>query len=170
MSKREKSKTSRAKNLQQALEIERKKSDEYLSRLKYLQADFENYRKRMEKEIRETAQITSEKLIINLLNVVDELELALGSGKETEDKQALLKGVEMILKKLSNTLEQEGLARIKAVGEPFNPSFHEVMAEIPLKKHDEGVIVEEVRAGYILSGRVIRPAIVKVATKLGVES
>jgi molecular chaperone GrpE len=170
MSKRKKSKTSRVESLQQALEIERKKSDEYLSRLKYLQADFENYRKRMEKEIRETAQTTSEKLIINLLNVVDELELALGSGKEAEDKQALLKGVEMTLKKLSNTLEQEGLARIKAVGEAFDPSFHEVLTETLLKKHGEGVVVKEVRAGYMLSGRVIRPAIVEVATKLGVDS
>lgn len=162
--KKEKSKTSRAGNLREALEIERKKSNGYLSDLKYLQADFENYRKRMEKEIRETAQIRNEKLIINLLNVIDELELALRSGRETEDKQAILDGVEMTLRKLSSTLEQEGLIRIESVGETFNPTFHEIMTKISTKERDENVVVEEVRAGYMLGGKVIRPSIVKVAT------
>ena len=162
--KKEKSKTSRAKNLREVLEIERKKSDGYLSDLKYLQADFENYRKRMEKEIHEAAQISNEKLIINLLDVLDELELALRSGRETENKQAILDGVEMTLKKLTSTLEQEGLTRIESVGEPFNPAFHEIMTEISTKEHDENVVVEEVRAGYMLGGKVIRPTIVKVAT------
>jgi molecular chaperone GrpE len=162
--KKEKSKDSRAKNLREVLERERKKSNGYLSDLKYLQADFENYRKRMEKEIHETAQISNEKLIINLLNVIDELELALRSGKETEDKQAILEGVEMTLRKLSNTLEQEGLTRIESVGEPFNPAFHEIMTKISTKERGENVVVEEVRAGYMLGGKVIRPSIVKVAT------
>jgi molecular chaperone GrpE len=162
--KKEKSKTSRAGNLREALEMERKKSDGYLRDLKYLQADFENYRKRVEKEIHETAQIRNEKLIINLLNVIDELELALRSGRETEDKQAILDGVEMTLRKLSTTLEQEGLIRIESVGEPFNPTFHEIMTKISTKERDENVVVEEVRAGYMLGGKVIRPSIVKVAT------
>ena len=162
--KKEKSKISRAKNLREVLERERKKSDGYLSDLKYLQADFENYRKRMEKEIHETAQISNEKLIINLLNIIDELELALRSGRETEDKQAILEGVEMTLRKLSSTLEQEGLIRIESVGEPFNPTFHEIMTKISTKERDENVVVEEVRAGYMLGGKVIRPSIVKVAT------
>ncbi len=162
--KKEKSKTSRAKNLREVLEMERKKSDGYLSDLKYLQADFENYRKRMEKEIHETAQISNEKLIINLLNIIDELELALRSGRETEDKQAILEGVELTLRKLSSTLEQEGLIRIESVGEPFNPTFHEIMTKISTKERDENVVVEEVRAGYMLGGKVIRPSIVKVAT------
>ena len=162
--KKEKSKTSRAKNLRVVLEMERKKSDGYLSDLKYLQADFENYRKRMEKEIHETTQISNEKLIINLLNVIDELELALRSGRETKDKQAILDGVEMTLRKLSSTLEQEGLIRIESVGEPFNPAFHEIMTKLSTKERDENVVVEEVRAGYMLGGKVIRPSIVKVAT------
>lgn len=119
--KKEKPKKAKVKKLQESLKEEREKSIEYLNRLKYLQADFENYRRRMEKEIREAVQIGNEKLIINLLNVIDELELALRSGRETENKQALLEGVEMTLKKMHTALEQEGLTRIKAVGKSFDP-------------------------------------------------
>ena len=155
------------KKFQKALKEEREKSNEYLSRFKYLQADFENYRKRMEKEILETAQFGNEKLIVNLLNIVDELELALHSGRETENKQALLEGVEMTLKKMYTALGQEGLAKIAAVGKTFNPECHEVVMKVQTKEHDENVIVEEVRKGYMLKDKVIRPSMVKIATRLG---
>lgn len=167
--KKEKPKKAKVKKLQESLKEEREKSIEYLNRLKYLQADFENYRRRMEKEIREAVQIGNEKLIINLLNVIDELELALRSGRETENKQALLEGVEMTLKKMHTALEQEGLTRIKAVGKSFDPKLHEVVTKVPTKEHDENMVIEEVRTGYILRDKVIRPSVVKVATRLGVN-
>lgn len=156
--------------LKKALEEEREKSNEYLNRFKYLRADFENYRKRMEKEIRETAQVSKERLVLNLLDVIDELELAIHSGRETENKQALLEGVEMTLKKMYTTLGQEGLAKIEAVGKPYDPKLHEVVIKVPTKNHEENVVVEEVRKGYLLRNRVIRPSIVKITTRLGVES
>jgi molecular chaperone GrpE len=167
--KKEKPKRAKVKKLQESLKEEREKSNEYLNRLKYLQADFENYRKRMEKEIHEAVRIGNEKLIINLLNVIDELELALRSGRETENKQALLEGVEMTLKKMHTTLEQEGLTRIKAVGKSFDPKLHEVVMKVPTKEHDENMVIEEIRTGYIFRDKVIRPSIVKVATRLGVN-
>ena len=156
--------------LKKALEEEREKSNEYLNRLKYLQADFENYRKRMEKEIRETAQVSKERLVLNLLDAIDELELAIHSGRETENKQALLEGVEMTLKKMYSTLGQEGLAKIEAVGKPYDPKLHEVVIKVPTKNHEENVVIEEVRKGYLLRDRVVRPSIVKITTRLGVES
>ena len=156
--------------LEKALEEEREKSKECLNRLKYLQADFENYRKRMEKEIRETAQVSKERLVFNLLNVIDELELAIHSGRETENKEALLEGVEMTLKKMYTTLGQEGLAKIEAVGKPYDPKLHEVVIKVPTKNHEENVVIEEVRKGYLLRDKVIRPSIVKITTRLGVES
>ena len=163
--KKEKPKMNKTKKLQKALKEEREKSNEYLNRLKYLQADFENYRKRMDKEIRETAQVSNEKLIVNLLSVVDELELALCSGRETENKQALLEGVEMTLKKMYATLGQEGLAKIEAVGKSFDPKLHEVAMKVSTKEHDEDVVIEEVRTGYRLRDKVIRPSMVKIATR-----
>jgi molecular chaperone GrpE len=168
--KKEKPKMNKTTKLQQALKEEREKSNEYLNRLKYLQADFENYRKRVDKEIRETAQVSNEKLIVNLLSVVDELELALYSGRETENRQALLEGVEMTLKKMYATLGQEGLARIEAVGKSFDPNLHEVAMRVPTKEHDENVVIEEVRPGYMFRGKVIRPSMVKITTRLGGES
>ena len=153
--------------LQKTLREERKKSSDFLNRLKYLQADFENYRKRMGKEIQETAKISKEKLIINLLNVMDELELALISGRKTKNKQALLNGVEMTLKKMCSTLEQEGLTKIKAVGQSFDPNLHEVIMKIPTKEYKENMIIEEIRKGYLLKDKVIRPSAVKITTKFG---
>ena len=165
--KEEKLKTNRVKKLQKSLRKEHEKSKEYLNRLKYLQADFENYRKRMEKEIREIGQVGNEKLIVNLLNVVDELELALSFGRKTENKQALLEGIEMTVKKMHFTLGQEGLAKIEAYGKSFDPKLHEVVMKVPTKEHDENVIIEEVRKGYMLKDKVIRPSMVKIATRLG---
>lgn len=124
----------------------------------------------MERKIHETAQMSNEKLIVNLLSVIDELELALRSGRETEDKQALLEGVEMTLRKMYATLEYEGLAKIEAVGKPFNPKMHEIVLKVPTKDCEEGVVIEEVRKGFMLRGKVIRPSMVKIAVGMGVNS
>lgn len=167
MKKKMRSESSTVKKLEEALKQEREKSSEYLNRLTYLQADFQNYRKRVEKNFREVAQLNKEKLIVNLLNVIDELELALRSGRETENKQALLEGVEMTLKKMYAALGQEGFAKIMAIGKTFNPKLHEVVMKVPTEKYDENVIIEEVRKGYMLKDKVIRPSMVKIATRLG---
>jgi molecular chaperone GrpE len=167
MKKKMQSESSTVKKLEEALKREREKSSEYLNRLTYLQADLENYRKRVEKNFQQVAQLSKEKLIVNLLNVIDELELALRSGRETENKQALLEGVEMTLKKMYAALGQEGFTKIVTVGKTFNPELHEVVMKVPTEKYDENVIIEEVRKGYMLKDKVIRPSMVKIATRLG---
>ncbi len=153
--------------LAKAFKEEREKSESYLKRLKYLQADFENYRKRMEKTLIEVVRMSKEKVISGLLGAFDELELAVRVGNETENKQALIEGVEMTLKKMQAALTQEGLVRIEALGEAFNPDLHEVAEKVPTDKYDENTIVEEVRTGYMLGDKVIRPSVVKIATKGG---
>ena len=170
MSRKRRSQTSQATRLEEALQEEREKCNEYLTRLKYLQADFENYRKRTEKAILETTVMSSERLIINLLSVLDELELALHSGRATENKQALLEGVEMTLKKMHATLGQEGLVKIEAVGKPLDPKLHEVVAKVPTEECEENTVIEEIRTGYLLRGKVIRPSMVKITSQVGVES
>jgi molecular chaperone GrpE len=170
LKKKRRSIVSEVKRLEKALEEEQKKSGENLNRLIYLKADFENYRKRMEKEIHETTLLGKEKLIIDLLSVVDELELALRSGRETENKQALLQGVEMTLKKVYTTLGREGLTKIDALGKSFDPKLHEVVMKVPTKEHDEGEVIEEVRTGYLFRDKVIRPSMVKIATSIGATS
>jgi molecular chaperone GrpE len=170
MNKKKRFELSEVRRLEKVLREEHEKSRKYLNRLMYLQADFENYRKRMEKNLREAAQLSKEKLIVSLLNVIDELELALRSGRETENAQALLEGVEMTLKKMYATLEREGLRKIDAVGKPYDAKMHEVAMKVPTKEYDENVVIEEVRRGYMLGHKVIRPSVVKIATKVGVNS
>jgi molecular chaperone GrpE len=149
--------------LRKALEEERRKSEDYLNRLKYLQADFENYRKRVERELDEAARSSNERLIMSLLSVVDELELAVRAGEKSEGGDTIISGVRMTLKKLYEALEREGLARIEAVGKPFDPSRHEAVLKVKAEGYPDGFVVEEVRKGFMFKGRVIRPSMVKVA-------
>ncbi|MDH5441514.1 MAG: nucleotide exchange factor GrpE [Candidatus Bathyarchaeota archaeon] len=151
--------------LEEALEAEQGKSKEYLSRLKYLQADFDNYRKRMVREFQEVTQRSNERLIASVLNVVDDLERAIETGRKTENTDALLEGVEMVYKNLYGLLEREGLTRIKAIGKPFDPNMHEILAKVPTDDHDDGIVIEEARKGFIFKGKVMRPSVVMISSK-----
>jgi molecular chaperone GrpE len=152
-------------SLKEALETEKKRSEEYLAQLKYAKADIENLKKRFDRQIAEVKEYANERIVIELLDVVDELELAIESGRSSGTTEALIQGVEMTLKKLRKILENEGVAPIKCLGEPFDPSKHSAVA----KTEEEGVegckIVEEVRKGYMMREKVIRPSIVKVVVK-----
>jgi molecular chaperone GrpE len=151
------------KDLEERLTMEQKKADDYLNRLKYLQADFENYRKRTEKEANELTVRGNEKIVGELLGVIDDLERAIHSGKETDDLSSLLKGVEMIHQNLACILQKEGLENIDAVGKVFDPNFHEVVVKIPRKDCEEGLVLEEVRKGFVFKGRVLRPCMVNIS-------
>ncbi|MCX8176428.1 MAG: nucleotide exchange factor GrpE [Candidatus Bathyarchaeota archaeon] len=149
--------------LKKLLDEERKKSEDYLTRLKYLQADFENYLKRVKREIEETVDVSKGKLIQKLLDVVDNLELALKIGLESKNLDALIRGVELTLNEFKSILEEEGLTSIKALGEKFNPNIHEAVGHVEVSNSPEDVVVEELRKGYMFKGKVIRPAMVKIS-------
>lgn len=156
-------------SLKEELEKERKTSEEYLNKLKYLQADFENYKKRVSREIGDAITFGNQKLITELLTVLDELEYAITAGKKSSNKDALLQGVEITLKKLIGLLEKEGLSKIETVGKAFNPLTHEVVQRVS-GSDDEELIVEEIRAGFTLKGKVIRPSLVKIAYQPSTDS
>jgi molecular chaperone GrpE len=149
--------------LTQQLDMEKKRSEEYLTRLKYLQADFENLKKRCDRQMAEVKNYCTERLVLELLNVVDELELALKTAQNANSAQPLIEGVQMTLKKLRKVLEQEGVFSIDCEGKVFDPSKHNAIATIERHDVDECVVAEEVRKGYIMKDKVIRPSIVKVA-------
>jgi molecular chaperone GrpE len=151
-------------NLEKLLEAEKKRSEEYLTRLKYLQADFENLTKRVDRQMEQVKNHCTEGLIIKLLEVVDELELALKNSQPAEAK-LLVEGVQITLKKLRKVLEQEGVTPIESEGKVFDPSRHNAVAAVERDDVDECVVVEEVRKGYMMKDRVIRPSIVKVSVK-----
>jgi len=159
---------SRISELEEALGDEKEKSDDLLRRLQYLQADFENYRRRVEKEIGDVKKFSNERLLSDLLTVKDELDLAFAKARETKQNPVLLEGVGMVQKRVQNILSKEGVEKIPGVRSKFNPDYHEAALRV-VSDEEEGTVLEEVRAGYTLKGRVLRPSIVKVAGKNLVE-
>jgi len=135
-------------------------------RILRLQADFDNFRKRLERDRQEFARYANETLITDLLNVVDDLERAVELAQEKhEDFSAFLKGVEMVLAHLYDLLKKSGLSAIEAKGDIFDPNYHEALFKIETDEYPEDTVVEELQKGYMLNKRVIRTAKVKVAKK-----
>jgi molecular chaperone GrpE len=154
-----------AQDLELQLEAEKKRSEDYLTRLKYLQGDFENLRKRCDRQIQQASQYSNECLIIQLLEVVDELELAVKTAQTTSSAQTLVEGVQMTLKRLRKVLEQEGVTPIESTDKLFDPSRHNAIAAEERDDVENCVVTEEVRKGYMMKEKVMRPSIVKVAVK-----
>ncbi len=151
--------------LSRSLEAERKRADEYLTRLKYLQADFENYEKRVKREREDLVKMSSERVVAKILPLLDELQIALVESRKLKDAEAFIKGLEIILANLLDLLRQEGVEGIEALGRKFDPLKHEVVAFIETDSVEENTVVRELRRGYLLHGRVIRPSVVEVAKK-----
>ncbi len=149
--------------LREALETERKRAEEYLTQLKYARADIENLKKRFDRQLEDAKAQANERLIVELLNVVDELEMAVKSANSCDSAENLAKGVEMTLKKLTKVLEMEETYPIKSVGEPFDPEKHNAIERVETEGIKGSTVIEEVRRGYTMKGRVVRPSIVKVA-------
>ncbi len=151
--------------LKKELEAEQEKAKEYRTRLVYFQADMENYRKRMNKDFEEITKYGSQRLILKLLPIVDELEYAIEAGKKNKRNNGLLEGVEIVLIKFYEVLKNAGVSKIDAIGKPFEPSKHEATENIITEEFKEGTIIEETRKGYVFKERVIRPSLVKVTIK-----
>jgi len=149
--------------LEDALEKERTKSEDLQRKMLYLQADFDNYRKRVAAEIESRSMSATAELIVSLLGLADELGLALKTARETGASKELTEGLGMTLTKLYKTLGKYGVRKIEAVGRPFDPRLHEAVESVPTDKSPEGTVVEEVRAGFTLGEKVIRPSVVKVS-------
>ena len=137
--------------------------DEYLDTLRRVQAEFENYRKRVIKEQTALVDRATSGLVEQLLPVLDSFELALKNldSVGSDDIESVRKGVELVYAELVGVLEKAGLSRIEAEGKPFDPNVHEaVMQE---DGDGEPVVTDVLRTGYTLKGRVLRPAMVKVS-------
>jgi molecular chaperone GrpE len=136
-------------------------ANEYRAHLQRLQAEFDNYRKRVLREQTQAVEMAAEPVMRRLLEVLDDFELALLHAAEDVDQDRLLKGVELVYAKLADALAAEGLERIEAEGEPFDPSLHEALMQTG-EGDGEPRVAEVFRPGYTLRGRVIRPAGVRV--------
>lgn len=136
---------------------------EYLEHLQRLQAEFSNYRKRVEREKGEFVKYAASNLVMDLLELLDDFERGLNENHIQGVPEGFLKGMQGIQRKFMETLERHGLERIKTVGEPFNPEIHEAVMQEESTEYAPGVICGEIRAGYLLGGRLLRAPLVKVA-------
>lgn len=147
--------------LKKLLQEKTAEAENNLSRAIRLQADYENLRRRSRQEREDLLKFGSEQLIKNLLLVLDNFDRALASAGDGGEK--FINGVQMIHRQLNDVLNSEGLAPIGAVGEQFDPNLHEAVMQVEDTGESENSIVEELRKGYYLKGKVIRPSMVKVA-------
>lgn len=143
----------------------RAEAAEHREDLQRLQAEFSNYRKRILKEQTEMVERASAGLVHRLLPVLDNFSLAVSAAEGTRDFERMLRGVEMVFGELNQVLASEGLEVIKARGHAFDPTLHEAALELPGDEDAEPVVAEVLRPGFLLRGRVLRPAMVKVVRR-----
>jgi molecular chaperone GrpE len=136
------------------------KMQELTALLQRIQADFENYKKRVEKESKEFVKIAAKDFVVKLLPILDNFELAL---KNNENNDEFVKGIELIFSQLYSTLEQEGLKKIEAKGKKFDPYKHEALLQE--EADEDGIVLEELQKGYELNGIVIRHTKVKISKR-----
>ena len=137
---------------------------ELMDRILRLQADFDNYRRRTRQEQSELSAFVTQNLIKELLPVIDNFERAL-SSRPTDDPSGFGAGVEMIFRQLYGVLEKQGITTVESVGALFDPNRHEAILKDTESDQPEGTVVAELQKGYAVGGKVIRPALVKVAGK-----
>ncbi|MFC1942039.1 nucleotide exchange factor GrpE [Chloroflexota bacterium] len=153
--------------LKRALADEKKKAEEYLASWQRAQADFINYKRRTGEERQDFNRFANANLILSLLPVLDDLERSLDAISTTKTaKHDLLAGIKLVERKFKTSLEAQGVTPIKALGESFDPNFHEALRQ---DKGKEGIVIEEFQKGYMLGEKVLRPAKVVVGIGEDVE-
>jgi molecular chaperone GrpE len=145
------------------LSATRRERDEYLDLAQRTRADFENYRKRVAKDTSDALARGKAGLARELLPVIDNLERALQSGADPAAREALVRGVELVLDEIRGKLASAGVEAFDPTGERFDPELHEALSAQPAEGTDSGVVLETVEKGYRLNGQILRPARVVVS-------
>ena len=154
-----------AKEEYDALKAKADECDAFNDKYVRAHAEFENVRKRLEKEKLDFMKYANEGLIFEFLPIIDNLEMAEKHIKEAKDFDSVREGVDMIQLQIQKFLKDIGLERIKAVGEKFDPHVHEPLETEESKDKDDGLIVAELKPGYRFNGKLLRPASVKIIKK-----
>lgn len=143
------------------------KADEHWDRLLRTTADFDNFKKRAARERQDALKFANESLIQKLLPVLDNFEMAQAAAQSTQDNslQSLLGGIALVHQQLKGTLAEAGLEEVDAVGKPFDPNLHEAVSQQETVEVPEGHVLQQLRKGYKLRDRLLRPATVIIARK-----
>ncbi len=152
------------RRLREALEAKTREVEEHRDRYLRAAAEFDNARKRAAREREEYTRYANESLLRELLPVLDNFERALQAARGEPAAAAVTAGVELIQRELLRVLEKFGVTSFTSVGQPFDPERHEAIARVPAQGRPEGTVADETARGYLLNGRVLRPAMVTVAS------
>ena len=146
-----------------AAPVEETKAKEERERLLRLKADFENTKKRLEKDKLEAIKFANERLLVEILPIVDNLDRAMASLSEGHNPEKVKEGLKIAQEELHEVLEQHGVQIVKSVGAEFDPKFHEAVGVVQAPGTKDGTIMEEIQRGYLLNGRLLRPSRVRIA-------
>jgi molecular chaperone GrpE len=142
-------------------------SEGSLNKRKYLMADFDNYRKQMEKQVASKAESLKAELLLKFLNIRDDYLRALSVAKQGgKSEPVVIEGLEGILKNIDSLLASEGVREIETVGTPFDPNVHDAIAYSTREDAPENTVTTEIRKGYLLNNKVLRPSLVEISKKI----
>jgi len=158
---------SEAEYLQEQLEEFERRTAEAENLYKRMAADFDNYRRRVDREREEFANLGAQRVLETMLPALDDMDRAVQNLSEEMELDKLLEGIRIVTSRIMSCLEQAGIKPLKAVGEQFDPYFHEPVQQVKTSKHPDGSVVDELRKGYTLNNKVVRPALVTVASNPG---
>ena len=152
--------------MKEELRKARTSSDVSLNKLKYLMADFDNYRKQMEKQAASKAEVIKAELLLKFLNIRDDYLRALSVAKQSKSEAVVIEGLEGILKNIDSLLASEGIQEIETLGTPFDPNVHDAITYSERDDVPENTVTSEIRKGYMLNGKVLRPSLVEISKKI----
>ncbi|HZC88894.1 MAG TPA: nucleotide exchange factor GrpE [Nitrososphaera sp.] len=153
-------------SVKEELRKARTSSDVSLNKLKYLMADFDNYRKQMEKQAASKAEAIKAELLLKFLNIRDDYLRALSVAKQSKSEAVVIEGLEGILKNIDSLLASEGIQEIETLGTPFDPNVHDAITYSERDDVPENTVTSEIRKGYMLNGKVLRPSLVEISKKI----
>jgi molecular chaperone GrpE len=144
----------------------KEEADNNLNKLRYLMADFDNYRKRMERQVESKINQGKAELILKFVSIHDDLSRAVETAKQGKSEQVVIEGLEGILRNVEALFDAEGVKEIETTGTPFDPNIHDA---ISFKYDDtvpENTVITEIRKGYMISDKVLRPSLVEISKKI----
>jgi molecular chaperone GrpE len=152
--------------LKEDLRKARESADNNLNKLRYMMADFDNYRKQMEKQLSSKIEVNKAEILLKFLNIRDDYIRALEMVRQNKSDAAIIEGLQGILKNFDSLLKSEGIVEIESIGTPFDPNIHDAINFTYSDESPENTVMNEIRKGYMLKHKVLRPSLVEISKKI----
>ena len=152
--------------LREELRKSKEASESATNKMKYLMADFDNYRKQMERQLASRVESIKAELLLKFLNIRDDYRRALSVAEQSKSEPVVIEGLAGIMKNIDSMLSSEGVVEIETLGTPFDPNVHDAVAYSASDSVAENTVTSEIRKGYMLNGKVLRPSLVEISKKI----